>query len=92
MCELLQHGGGGAQFRPLVLVEALDQRGQERVPLAAALLELTVSKTLRERGQIRDVSMEALGDLKALEQRAEDRLERKAVGPDNSKQSEEASK
>jgi len=54
--------------------------------------ELTVSKTLRERGQIRDVSMEALGDLKALEQRAEDRLERKAVGPDNSKQSEEASK
>lgn len=43
--------------------------------------ELTVSKTLRERGQIRDVSMEALGDLKALEQRAEDRLERKAVAP-----------
>lgn len=43
--------------------------------------ELTVSKTLRERGQIRDVSMEALGDLKALEQRAEERLERKAVGP-----------
>ncbi|MEU9633486.1 NADH-quinone oxidoreductase subunit J [Streptomyces tendae] len=64
--------------------------------------ELTVSKTLRERGQIRDVSMEALGDLKALEQRAEERLERKAVGPagsgrsgagrSDSTRSEEASK
>ncbi|WP_030145376.1 NADH-quinone oxidoreductase subunit J [Streptomyces violaceorubidus] len=54
--------------------------------------ELTVSKTLRERGQIRDVSMEALGDLKALEQRAEERLERKAVGPAGSGRSEEASK
>ncbi|GAA4995690.1 NADH-quinone oxidoreductase subunit J [Streptomyces hyderabadensis] len=43
--------------------------------------ELTVSKTLRERGQIRDVSMEALGDLKALEQRSQERLERKAVDP-----------
>ncbi|MBT2368792.1 NADH-quinone oxidoreductase subunit J [Streptomyces sp. ISL-10] len=38
--------------------------------------ELTVSKTLRERGQIRDVSSDALGDLKALEQRAEERLGR----------------
>ncbi|MER5179720.1 NADH-quinone oxidoreductase subunit J [Streptomyces sp. NPDC002896] len=38
--------------------------------------ELTVNKTLRSRGQIRDVSSEALNDLKALEQRAEDRLER----------------
>ncbi|WP_328562104.1 NADH-quinone oxidoreductase subunit J [Streptomyces coelicoflavus] len=63
--------------------------------------ELTVSKTLRERGQIRDVSMEALNDLKALEQRAEERLERKAVGPagsgpvdgrSDSERSEEASK
>jgi NADH-quinone oxidoreductase subunit J len=64
--------------------------------------ELTVSKTLRERGQIRDVSMEALGDLKALEQRAGERLERKAVGPagsgrretgrSDSQRSEEASK
>ncbi|MFD5359811.1 NADH-quinone oxidoreductase subunit J [Streptomyces tendae] len=64
--------------------------------------ELTVSKTLRERGQIRDVSMEALGDLKALEQRAEERLERKAAGPagsgrsgagrSDSTRSEEASK
>ncbi|WP_031042368.1 NADH-quinone oxidoreductase subunit J [Streptomyces sp. NRRL F-5650] len=67
--------------------------------------ELTVSKTLRDRGQIRDVSMEALNDLKALEQRAEERLERKAVGPagsgrgerrpeqpSDSKRSEEASK
>ncbi|MFF6781821.1 NADH-quinone oxidoreductase subunit J [Streptomyces sp. NPDC012510] len=42
--------------------------------------ELTVSKTLRDRGQIRDVSTEALSDLKALEQRAEDRLERSNSG------------
>ncbi|MEV1077253.1 NADH-quinone oxidoreductase subunit J [Streptomyces sp. NPDC050211] len=42
--------------------------------------ELTVSKTLRERGQIRDVSTEAINDLKALEQRAEDRLERTNSG------------
>ncbi|WP_328771011.1 NADH-quinone oxidoreductase subunit J [Streptomyces sp. NBC_00286] len=38
--------------------------------------ELTVHKTLRERGQIRDVSNEAINDLKALEQRAEERLGR----------------
>jgi NADH-quinone oxidoreductase subunit J len=38
--------------------------------------ELTVNKTLRERGQIRDVSADALSDLKALERRAEERLER----------------
>jgi len=38
--------------------------------------ELTVNRTLRDRGQIRDVSTEALSDLKALEQRAEERLER----------------
>ncbi|WP_338697442.1 NADH-quinone oxidoreductase subunit J [Streptomyces sp. Q6] len=44
--------------------------------------ELTVMQTLRERGQVRDVSGEALRDLKALEQRSTDRLER----------SEEASK
>lgn len=43
--------------------------------------ELTVSKTLRDRGQIRDVSTEALNDLKALEQRAEDRLERTEIEP-----------
>ncbi|MGW8063503.1 NADH-quinone oxidoreductase subunit J [Streptomyces ziwulingensis] len=54
--------------------------------------ELTVSKTLRERGQIRDVSAEALDDLKALEQRAEERLERKAVEPADFERSEEASK
>ncbi|NUS77922.1 MAG: NADH-quinone oxidoreductase subunit J, partial [Streptomyces sp.] len=54
--------------------------------------ELTVSKTLRERGQIRDVSTEALGDLKALEQRSEERLERTAVEPANLKRAEEASK
>ncbi|MEV0416032.1 NADH-quinone oxidoreductase subunit J [Streptomyces sp. NPDC050448] len=38
--------------------------------------ELTVSKTLRARGQIRDVSSEALEDLKALEQRSAERLGR----------------
>ncbi|MCX4583559.1 NADH-quinone oxidoreductase subunit J [Streptomyces sp. NBC_01481] len=38
--------------------------------------QLTVSKTLRERGQIRDVSSDALNDLKALEQHAEERLGR----------------
>ncbi|MFJ8926449.1 NADH-quinone oxidoreductase subunit J [Streptomyces sp. NPDC102364] len=38
--------------------------------------ELTVMQTLRERGQIRDVSGEAMNDLKALEQRSSDRLER----------------
>ncbi|MEU6810996.1 NADH-quinone oxidoreductase subunit J [Streptomyces sp. NPDC046831] len=54
--------------------------------------ELTVSKTLRERGQIRDVSTEALNDLRALEQRAEDRLERKAIDPPHFKRAEEASK
>ncbi|GAA3802702.1 NADH-quinone oxidoreductase subunit J [Streptomyces phyllanthi] len=42
--------------------------------------DLTVSKTLRDRGQIRDVSAQALSDLKALEQRAEDRLERTNSG------------
>ncbi|MEG3628977.1 NADH-quinone oxidoreductase subunit J [Streptomyces poriticola] len=54
--------------------------------------DLTVSKTLRERGQIRDVSREALNDLRALEQRAEERLERKAVDPAGFKRAEEASK
>ncbi|MDQ0844384.1 MULTISPECIES: NADH-quinone oxidoreductase subunit J [unclassified Streptomyces] len=38
--------------------------------------ELTVNRTLRDRGQIRDVSTEALDDLKALEQRSEERLGR----------------
>ncbi|MFF1543433.1 NADH-quinone oxidoreductase subunit J [Streptomyces sp. NPDC058291] len=54
--------------------------------------ELTVSRTLRERGQIRDVSAEALNDLKALEQRAEERLERAAIEPPHLKRTEEASK
>ncbi|MFG2939840.1 NADH-quinone oxidoreductase subunit J [Streptomyces sp. NPDC048282] len=54
--------------------------------------ELTVSKTLRDRGQVRDVSAEALGDLRALEQRAEERLERTPIEPANLKRSEEASK
>ncbi|MGW8767746.1 NADH-quinone oxidoreductase subunit J [Streptomyces sp. NPDC055815] len=38
--------------------------------------ELTVMGTLRKRGQIRDVSTEALSDLKALEQRSAERLGR----------------
>lgn len=54
--------------------------------------DLTVSKTLRERGQIRDVSTEALNDLRALEQRAEERLERTAIEPTTFKRPEEASK
>ncbi|MEV5431088.1 NADH-quinone oxidoreductase subunit J [Streptomyces sp. NPDC052701] len=54
--------------------------------------ELTVSKTLRERGQVRDVSQEALNDLRALERRAEERLERRAVEPATFKRPEEASK
>ncbi|MFF7450586.1 MULTISPECIES: NADH-quinone oxidoreductase subunit J [unclassified Streptomyces] len=54
--------------------------------------ELTVNKTLRDRGQIRDVSTEALNDLRALEQRAEDRLERTDLAPTNLKRAEEASK
>ncbi|MFD7692187.1 NADH-quinone oxidoreductase subunit J [Streptomyces sp. NPDC059374] len=54
--------------------------------------DLTVSKTLRERGQIRDVSSEALNDLRALEQRASERLERTAIEPSTFKRPEEASK
>ncbi|MEU9151567.1 NADH-quinone oxidoreductase subunit J [Streptomyces sp. NPDC048417] len=54
--------------------------------------ELTVNKTLRDRGQIRDVSAEALNDLRALEQRAEERLERTPIEPENLKRPEEASK
>ncbi|MET7451203.1 NADH-quinone oxidoreductase subunit J [Streptomyces sp. NPDC005574] len=54
--------------------------------------ELSVSRTLRERGQIRDVSPEALSDLRALEQRAEERLERTGDTPANRKRAEEASK
>ncbi|MFG3406220.1 NADH-quinone oxidoreductase subunit J [Streptomyces sp. NPDC048142] len=38
--------------------------------------ELTVMQTLRERGQIRDVSQQSLADLKALEQRSGERLGR----------------
>lgn len=38
--------------------------------------ELTVNKTLKDRGQIRDVSSEAIADLKALEQRSTERLGR----------------
>ncbi|MFF7186312.1 NADH-quinone oxidoreductase subunit J [Streptomyces sp. NPDC008222] len=54
--------------------------------------ELTVSKTLRDRGQIRDVSDEAIGDLKALEQRTAERLERDEDERPALKRTEEASK
>ncbi|WP_326754199.1 NADH-quinone oxidoreductase subunit J [Streptomyces hirsutus] len=54
--------------------------------------DLTVSSTLRDRGQIRDVSQEALGDLRALEQRSEERLERTEIEPPASRRTEEASK
>ncbi|QHC30809.1 MULTISPECIES: NADH-quinone oxidoreductase subunit J [unclassified Streptomyces] len=54
--------------------------------------ELTVSKTLRERGQIRDVSTQAINDLRALEQRSEERLERTPTEPETFKRPEEASK
>ncbi|WAX78547.1 NADH-quinone oxidoreductase subunit J [Streptomyces sp. KMM 9044] len=54
--------------------------------------DLTVSSTLRERGQIRDVSQEALSDLRSLERRSEERLERTAIEPASSERAEEASK
>ncbi|CAM5694617.1 NADH-quinone oxidoreductase subunit J [Streptomyces hirsutus] len=54
--------------------------------------DLTVSSTLRDRGQIRDVSQEALGDLRALERRSEERLERTEIEPPPSRRTEEASK
>ncbi|MGY0069079.1 NADH-quinone oxidoreductase subunit J [Streptomyces sp. QTS137] len=54
--------------------------------------DLTVSSTLRERGQIRDVSQEALSDLRSLERRSEERLERTALEPTSSERAEEASK
>ncbi|MEQ8142854.1 NADH-quinone oxidoreductase subunit J [Streptomyces sp. OP7] len=54
--------------------------------------DLTVSQTLRDRGQVRDVSQEAINDLRAMEQRAEERLERRAIDPPNFKRAEEASK
>jgi NADH-quinone oxidoreductase subunit J len=41
---------------------------------------LTVSDTLRARGQVRDVSGEALDSLAELEQRSTERLGRKEVG------------
>ncbi|MGY0492448.1 NADH-quinone oxidoreductase subunit J [Streptomyces sp. WG-D5] len=54
--------------------------------------ELTVMQTLRERGQIRDVSGEAMSDLKALEQRSAERLEREDTGRVERERAEEASK
>ncbi|KOG49789.1 NADH-quinone oxidoreductase subunit J [Streptomyces decoyicus] len=46
--------------------------------------ELSVSPTLRERGQVRDVSGESLAELKALEERSEDWLGRGAEEPRSS--------
>ncbi|MCL7491937.1 NADH-quinone oxidoreductase subunit J [Streptomyces sp. MCA2] len=43
--------------------------------------ELSVSPTLRERGQVRDVSGESLAELKALEERSEDWLGRGSEEP-----------
>ncbi|WP_055526905.1 NADH-quinone oxidoreductase subunit J [Streptomyces graminilatus] len=54
--------------------------------------ELSVMQTLRQRGQIRDVSAESINDLKALEQRSEDRLERSNSGSGKGSNSGEASK
>jgi NADH-quinone oxidoreductase subunit J len=61
--------------------------------------DLTVSPTLRERGQIRDVSGESLAELKALEQRSEEWLERgsepeapRTSGPGAASPKEEAKK
>ncbi|MEU2179677.1 NADH-quinone oxidoreductase subunit J [Streptomyces thermolilacinus] len=47
--------------------------------------ELTVNRTLRSRGQIRDVSARALEDLRALEQRADERLGRRRDGEEAAK-------
>lgn len=41
--------------------------------------ELTVSQTLKDRGQVRDVSGEAIADLRALEQRSTERLGREEL-------------
>ena len=45
-----------------------------------SISELSVSSTLRERGQIRDVSADALRRLAELDQRSEEWLERKSIG------------
>ncbi|GHF56797.1 NADH:ubiquinone oxidoreductase subunit J [Streptomyces mashuensis] len=71
---------GGKQLPPLPAPGVYARHNAVDVP---ALLpdgtpaELSVNQTLRARGQVRDVSAEALADLAALEQRSEDRLERK---------------
>ncbi|MFG2890057.1 NADH-quinone oxidoreductase subunit J [Streptomyces sp. NPDC048248] len=61
--------------------------------------DLTVSPTLRQRGQIRDVSGESLAELKALERRSEEWLERdtepeapRTSGPGAASPKEEAKK
>ncbi|MFD3353030.1 NADH-quinone oxidoreductase subunit J [Streptomyces fradiae] len=47
--------------------------------------ELTVNRTLRARGQVRDVSEQALEDLRALEQRADERLGHRRDGEEAAK-------
>ncbi|MFE5730333.1 NADH-quinone oxidoreductase subunit J [Streptomyces sp. NPDC056528] len=54
--------------------------------------ELTVMGTLRKRGQIRDVSTEAMADLKALEQRSEERLGRDGDALGRDRDEEEATR
>lgn len=74
---------GGAQLPPLPAPGVYARHNAVDIP---GLLpdgtpaELTVMRTLRERGQIRDVSGESLEQLRALEQRSEERLGRGGEG------------
>ncbi|MGK5629035.1 NADH-quinone oxidoreductase subunit J [Streptomyces sp. URMC 123] len=74
----------GAQVPPLPAPGVYARHNAVDIP---ALLpdgtpaELSVNRTLRARGQIRDVSRESLARLKALEQRAEERLAGGEPGP-----------
>ena len=55
--------------------------------------ELTVMRTLRQRGQIRDVSGDSLAELKALEQRSGERLGRdRGPARDHAEEEEEVAK
>ncbi|MFH9423189.1 NADH-quinone oxidoreductase subunit J [Streptomyces sp. NPDC017529] len=70
---------GGKQIPPLPAPGVYARHNAVDVPGLlpdGAPSELTVNATLRERGQIRDVSGESLAELKALEQRSEDWLGR----------------
>ncbi|CAM5398084.1 hypothetical protein SGLAM104S_03366 [Streptomyces glaucescens] len=83
--------GFGVTFKAM-FKKRLTEQYPEQKKTTRSPSELTVSKTLRERGQIRDVSAEALNDLRALEQRAEERLERTGIESAAFKRTEEASK